>query len=193
MASARKCRWASSRRLNATEARQSDHVKGARPASTATAIRQHRSVGAPAPTKRPGSHAPLIGSREPNAVHRRQHRQAAGTCCARRIIGGAQRCAVGHSTVGQTRVSQLRVPTLRACHENGVKRQPAFSARRANPTCQAFSQSLARKHNPSDISRLVDLGPMPRFKDMKRSIPGLRSHVLGDGDMKIGVRLSPNE
>jgi hypothetical protein len=47
--------------------------------------------------------------------------------------------------------------------------------------------------NPSDISRLVDLGPMPRFKDMKRSIPGLRSHVLGDGDMKIGVGLSPNE
>ena len=85
-------------------------------------------------------------------------------------------------------------PTNRGLlRRGGVKRQPAFSARRANPTCQAFSQSLARKHNPSDISRLVDLGPMPRFKDMKRSIPGLRSHVLGDGDMKIGVGLSPNE
>jgi hypothetical protein len=35
-----------------------------------------------------------------------------------------------------------------------------------------------------DISRLVDLGPMPRFKNMNRGIPGLRSHVLGDGDMK---------
>ena len=85
-------------------------------------------------------------------------------------------------------------PTNRGLlRRGGVKRQPAFLARRANPTCQAFSQSLARKHNPSDISRLVDLGPMPRFKDMKRSIPGLRSHVLGDGDMKIGVGLSPNE
>ena len=85
-------------------------------------------------------------------------------------------------------------PTNRGLlRRGGVKRQPAFSARRANPTCQAFSQSLARKHNPSDISRLIDLGPMPRFKDMKRSIPGLRSHVLGDGDMKIGVGLSPNE
>jgi hypothetical protein len=28
---------------------------------------------------------------------------------------------------------------------------------------------------------------MPRFKDMNRSIPGLRSHVLGDGDMKISL------
>jgi hypothetical protein len=71
----------------------------------------------------------------------------------------------------------------------------ASVSRRFVQTCdnQAFSQSLGRKHNPSDISRLVDLGPMPRFKDMKRSIPGLRSHVLGDGDMKIGVGLSPNE
>src|SRR6516162_10916459 len=54
-------------------------------------------------------------------------------------------------------------------------------------------QSPTRKYNPSHISRLVDLGPMPRFKDMNRSIPGLGSHVLGDGDMKIGVGLSPNE
>ena len=30
---------------------------------------------------------------------------------------------------------------------------------------------------------------MPRFKDMNRSIPGLRSHVLGDGDMKIDGRM----
>ena len=50
----------------------------------------------------------------------------------------------------------------------------------------SFSQSLARKHNPSDLSRLVDLGPMSRLKDMNRGIPGLGSHVLGDGDMKIG-------
>jgi hypothetical protein len=34
---------------------------------------------------------------------------------------------------------------------------------------------------------------MPRIKDMNRSIPGLGSHVLGDGDMKIGVGLSPTE
>ena len=54
-------------------------------------------------------------------------------------------------------------------------------------------QLLARKYNPSDISGLVDLGPMPRFKDMNHSIPGLGSHVLGDGDVKIGVGLSPNE
>ena len=54
-------------------------------------------------------------------------------------------------------------------------------------------QSLARKYNPSDISGLVDLGPMPRFKNMNHSILGLGSHVLGDGDMKIGVGLSPNE
>jgi hypothetical protein len=57
----------------------------------------------------------------------------------------------------------------------------------------SFSQSLARKHDPSDLSRLVDLGPMSSFKDMNRGIPGLGSHVLGDGDMKIGVGLSPNE
>ena len=75
--------------------------------------------------------------------------------------------------------------------QKGIAR--SRTARRANPTCQAFSQSLARKHNPSDISGLVDLGPMPRFKDMNHSIPGLGSHVLGDGDMKIGVGLSPNE
>jgi len=55
------------------------------------------------------------------------------------------------------------------------------------PPYQAFSQSLACNHNPSDIGRLVDLWPMPRFKDMNRSIAGLRSHVLGDDDMKIGV------
>jgi len=54
-------------------------------------------------------------------------------------------------------------------------------------------QSLSRKHNPCDVSRLIDLGPMPRFKDMNHSIPGLGSHVLGDGDVKIGVGLSPNE
>jgi hypothetical protein len=63
----------------------------------------------------------------------------------------------------------------------------------ADAIALVFPQSLARKHNPSDIGRLVDLGPMPRLKDMKRSIPGLRSHVLGDGDMKIAVRPSPNE
>jgi hypothetical protein len=54
-----------------------------------------------------------------------------------------------------------------------------------------FSQSLARKHDPSDVSRLVDLRPMPRFKDMNRGIPGLGSYVLGDGDMKIGGRDFP--
>src|SRR6516162_10825497 len=34
---------------------------------------------------------------------------------------------------------------------------------------------------------------MPRFKDMNRTILRLGSQVLGDGDMKIGVGLSPNE
>ena len=73
-----------------------------------------------------------------------------------------------------------------------LKGRPDF-ARRANPICQTFSQSLAREHDPSDVSRLVDLGPMPRFKDMNRANLGLGSHVLGDGDMKIGVGLPPNE
>ena len=50
-----------------------------------------------------------------------------------------------------------------------------------------------RKHDPSYVSRLVDLGPMPCFKDMNSGIPGLGSHVLGDANMKIGVGLSPNE
>jgi hypothetical protein len=50
-----------------------------------------------------------------------------------------------------------------------------------------------RKHDPSYVSRLVDLGPMPCFKDMNNGIPGLGSHVLGDANMKIGVGLSPNE
>ena len=68
-----------------------------------------------------------------------------------------------------------------------------FLARRATPICQEFSQSLVRKHDASDVSRLVDLGPMSGFKDMNRGIPGLGSQVLSDGDMKIGVRLSPNE
>jgi hypothetical protein len=49
-----------------------------------------------------------------------------------------------------------------------------------------------REHDPSYVSRLVDLGPMPRFKDMNSGIPGLGSDVLGDGHMKIGVGLSPN-
>jgi len=66
-------------------------------------------------------------------------------------------------------------------------------ARRANPICQGFAQSLAGKHDSSDVNRLVDLGPMSRVKDVKSGIPGLGSHVLGDGDMKIGVKLSPNE
>jgi hypothetical protein len=39
----------------------------------------------------------------------------------------------------------------------------------------SFSQSLARKHDPSDVGRLVGLGPMLRFKDMNRGIPGLGS------------------
>ena len=50
-----------------------------------------------------------------------------------------------------------------------------------------------RKHDPSYVSRLVDLGPMPCFKDMNSGIPGLGSDVLGDANMKIGVGLSPNE
>ena len=83
------------------------------------------------------------------------------------------------NSIGTKRTSNMSVP----CPLRGVKRTSA----NANPTCQAFSQSLACKHNPSDTSRLVDLWPMPRFKDMNRSIPGLRSHVLSDGDMKIGV------
>ena len=82
--------------------------------------------------------------------------------------------------------------TSPARYQAGLRGSPHF-ARRANPICQGFSQSLARKHDPSDVSRLVHLGPMSRFKDMKSGIPGLGSHVLGDGDMKIGVGLSPNE
>ena len=38
-------------------------------------------------------------------------------------------------------------------------------------------QSLTRKYNPSHISGLVDLGPMPGFKDMNHSIPGLGSRT----------------
>jgi len=81
---------------------------------------------------------------------------------------------------------------LCAAHELGLRGSPYF-ARRANRMCRGFSQSLAHKHDPSDVSRLVDLGPMSRFEDMNRGIPGLGSHLLGDGDMKIRVGLSPNE
>jgi hypothetical protein len=47
----------------------------------------------------------------------------------------------------------------------------------------SFSQSLARKHDPSDVGRLVDLGPMLRFKDMNRDIPGLGSRYSAQRHM----------
>ena len=53
--------------------------------------------------------------------------------------------------------------------------------------------SVVLKHYSSDVSSGVDLWPMPCFKGMKRRTPGLRSHVFGDGEMKIRIGLPPDE
>ena len=52
---------------------------------------------------------------------------------------------------------------------------------------------MAREHDPCDAGRLINLWPMPCIKDMKRSVAGLRSYVFGDGDVKVGVGLSPDK
>jgi hypothetical protein len=63
--------------------------------------------------------------------------------------------------------------------------QAALVLRWPNMMCLALV--LIPEHDASDGLGLVYLRPMSCFDDVKSSISGLRSQMLGDADMKVRI------
>ena len=59
--------------------------------------------------------------------------------------------------------------------------------------CDERMWSAAREHDARNLGAGIDLRPMPRFEHVKDAPHRLRSHIVGNADVQVGVEPPPDE